>query len=302
MKRLFSSAVICQHIPAEGLVLDLTCGLGQYSKSVLTHTNCKVLGIDCDSSLIPIFNDLQSEFGLDRFCGEIGLASNASHVMKRRGFGPKVDVVMVDLGVNENQAKDPNRGLDVRLPGLLDCRYSREDDRLSMAEIINSIEMDDLTAILKSYGGVIQAKDISTEILESRYLLQDIYTTKQLMDLLTRVHEKNADFWAEKDEKASNQNINRAFLALRRFVNDEINELVSVIKLSEVALCQGGVLIFTVFSEFEVNLIQKTVFRKLSGLSQSEIPTEEPEIRRNWKTVLNLKENDGRAVLIFEKC
>ena len=234
-----SSVALEKHLPTEGLVLDLTCGQGEHTRKVLASTNCSVVGLDCDPSSVSVFSTLESEFGRSRFCGDVGRISSTVDMLRRRGLGPRVAGVMVDMGSHSGHRIDPSRGLDLRLAGPLDSRYCRTEGRLSMAEVLNNIDMDSLTTILKSYGGVIKAKAIACDVVESRYLLQEVTTTGHLLQLLVKSHEKSSDFWDEKEEEAPGENIDKAFLALRRFVNDEVNELVYSVKVSELLLAPG---------------------------------------------------------------
>ena len=50
---------------------------------------------------------------------------------------------------------------------------------------------------------------------------------------------RQGEFWEEKGEGSIDSNIDKAFAALRRFVNDEINEMVYAVRLAEVLLKSG---------------------------------------------------------------
>ena len=48
-ERSLSDSVL-EQLPDEGQVVDLTCGEGLDASKVLRYTNCKLLGVDWDSS------------------------------------------------------------------------------------------------------------------------------------------------------------------------------------------------------------------------------------------------------------
>ena len=52
-KRALSSSVL-ELLPDEGQVLDLTCGAGLDASELLSNTNCKLLAVDWDTSIMPL--------------------------------------------------------------------------------------------------------------------------------------------------------------------------------------------------------------------------------------------------------
>ena len=106
---------------------------------------------------------------------------------------------------------------------------------------------DSLAAVLRLYGGVVRARAVAREVVERRYLLQRIATMEALREVLEAAHRRDAGLW-EGREEARQANIRRAFLALRRFVNDEVNELVLAVRAAEVLLQPGEALLILCFS------------------------------------------------------
>ena len=77
-------------------------------------------------------------------------------------------LVMLDMGPSQEQVKDRMRGMDIRLEGPLDGRYCREEEMTSLSEVVATATEEALTMVLKKYGGVVRAKVIAREIVESR--------------------------------------------------------------------------------------------------------------------------------------
>jgi len=282
-KRALSDSVL-ELLPEEGHVLDLTCGEGLDASEVLTKTNCKVFGVDWDPSRMPSTTDsIQSRFGRDRFNGCVCRASEVGPLLRKCQINLSSSLVMLDMGPSQEQVKDRMRGMDIRIEGPLDGRYCREEETTSLSEVLATATEETLTRVLKKYGGVVRAKVIAREIVESRYLLEDLQSTSDLMRILLRAHSRQGEFWEEKGEGSIDSNIDKAFAALRRFVNDEINEMVYAVRLAEVLLKSGGLLMCHANSDFEENLLKTTIFGD---------PTS------GWRQLMECK-ND-RHLLLFE--
>ena len=81
---------------------------------------------------------------------------------------PSFNMVMLHMGPSQEQVKDRMRGMDIRLEGPLDGRYCREEKITSLSEVLSTATEETLTMLLKKYGGVVRAKVIAREIVESR--------------------------------------------------------------------------------------------------------------------------------------
>ena len=237
--RRLSSLAVEQRLPREGVVLDLTLGDGEHSAALLASTGCSVVATDCDPAAASVIGRLSAEFGPGKFYGEVSLASGAAGVLRRSGRRPSTVAVMVDMGPSRRQREEGGeRGLELRVEGRLDGRYCREEG-LGLAEVLESLQQDRLSHILKVYGGVVGAREVAAEVVERRYLLERVVTTHHLLELLERVHTRKGEVWEERGREAAMANMDRAFLALRRFVNDEVNEIVHAIQLAELVLEPG---------------------------------------------------------------
>ena len=83
-------------------------------------------------------------------------------------MSPSSSLVMLDMGPSQEQVKDRMRGMDIRLEGPLDGRYCREEGRTSLSEVLATASEETLMMVLKKYGGVVRARVIAREIVESR--------------------------------------------------------------------------------------------------------------------------------------
>ena len=95
--------------------------------------------------------------------------SEVGPLLRKCLTSPLCNLVMLDMGPSEEQVKDHTRGMDIRLEGPLDTRYCREEGRTrSLSEVLATTTEETLTLVLKKYGGVVRAKVIAREIVESR--------------------------------------------------------------------------------------------------------------------------------------
>jgi len=94
---------------------------------------------------------------------------------------------------------------------------------------------------------------------------------------------RQGELWEDKGEGSIDANIDKAFAALRRFVNDEINEMIFAVRLAELLLKPGGVFMCYANSEFEENLLKTNIFR-------------DPTSR--WRQLIEC--NNDRHLLLFE--
>ena len=172
------------------LVLDMTLGVGKTSNELLSlHDNLRVIGLDCDPKSKDCIDRLSGTYG-PRFRGYISRWSNISSILHNEGESSKCDVIVMELGPSQGQLEDNSRGFDASKDTPLDMRYDQISDKIETAQLIKFAESDDLTKIFKVYGGVVKAKAVARELVERRYLLEEIITTKHLTTVLTNLHQQ----------------------------------------------------------------------------------------------------------------
>ena len=154
--------------------------------------------------------------------------------------------------------------------------------------------MDDLVKIFKVYGGVIKSKMLVSEIIERRYLLEDIKTVPHLYQVLREAHDKDS-FWTAKGDGAILENIDKVFCACRMFTNNEVNQLFFAIRLAELVLKKNGVLVIDAKSEHERNLILKYLYR-----SSGSVTTEDSDVKGG--RVTNVWEKQSEDFIFRKNC
>jgi len=270
----FNTDAIVHHIShvADPLVLDLTLGSGSTSRSILTSSkSARVIAVDCNSASQSVIGQLESDFP-ERFSGYVEKWSNIPEILADVGL-KGCDAVIIDLGQSGETAEESSE---------LDLRYDKSSDGLKASNLIQTLDVDNLKKMLKIYGGVLKAKTIASHLVERRFLMEEINSTSHLRHVLREIHNQD-QFWEDRSDDIEG-NIESVFLALRMFINDEINELYYAIEMSELVLEKDGLLVIKASTEHERNLAKKFVFRNVGSISGSQSEAGKM-FRNNWQLV-----------------
>jgi len=304
-KQYFSTCIdTARFIPrlqsSSPLVLDLTLGEGRIARDLLKDTSVKLIGVDCDPKCMETISKLKEDFG-DRFTGILGKWSDLPSLMNKHWTEKSCDLVLLDLGVSSKQLLDKDRGFNMEENGQLDMRFNMEG--LTCEQLIKHAGVEHLSKILKVYGGVLKSKTVARDILERKFLMEEIKTTNQLLEVLLNSHDRD-EFWEAQGDNLKHENIKKVFLGLRMFVNDELNEMEFVIRLAEIVLSKGGLLVCGVGTELEQNFLRKLIFREPVRLEKEEEEIN-PSVKKNWEEVERTSSEVGKEVtacLVFRRC
>jgi len=290
--------VLSQMTSKNPFILDLTLGAGFTSRNILSNSDAQILAVDCDPICSDIILQLKSDFG-DRFNGHICKWSELPNLLNEEGSKvPICDAILLDTGPSIMQREHVDRGFNCKTGGRLDMRYNSEG--LDCEGLLKFIDQDSLSRILRTYGEVLKAKTVARDILERRFMMEEIKTTDHLLKVLQEGHERD-EYWQGMGESSIDENIGKVLLALRMFLNNEVNETEYALNLAEMVLKQGGLLAFAVSSETEKNSLHKFLFRKAATLDAND-DNSEPVVRRAWEEVQLREDCDGKQFLLFKRC
>ncbi len=238
--------------PAAGeTYIDGTFGAGGYTRAILEAAPCRVIAIERDPTAFANGQQLVHDFG-----GRLTLVPTTFSDMEgaaRDNGADKVDGVVLDIGVSSMQLDDPARGFSFMRDGPLDMRMSQ--DGPSAADVINTMDEEDLANVLYEFGEERRSRAIARTIVKGRSATP-FTTTKQLADVVERVLGR-----ARGDEKHPST---RTFQALRIYVNDELGELERGLAAAERLLKPGGRLLVVTFHSLEDRIV-KRFFQERSG-------------------------------------
>ena len=243
-----------------GLYVDGTFGDGGYAQRLLAIEGTRVVGIDRDPEAIAVARSLSAHHD-GRLIAVKGCFSQMPRLLNHLGVR-NIDGVVFDLGVSSRQLDDPKRGFSFRHDGPLDMRMSR--DGSSAADLVNTVEHEELSAIIRMYGEERMANRVARAIVTARQQ-QPIRSTRQLATIIRHAvgGRRTKTGRAAKIDPAT-----KTFQALRIHVNDEMTALDHGLHAAETLLLPGGRLAVVSFHSLEDRTV-KTFLRQRAGLSTS---------------------------------
>jgi 16S rRNA (cytosine1402-N4)-methyltransferase len=238
--------------PKEGEVyVDATFGNGGYTRAILEAANCRVIAFDRDPEAIARGKELEKDFP-NRLQLRQGTFSQLKTLLEDIGL-TKVHGFVFDLGVSSNQIDSPMRGFSFRFEGPLDMRMSGEG--LSAADVVNTYSEEELADIIYRYGEEKKSRAIARKIVAFRKQ-EPFQTTSQLANLVKSV---------VKGSKDGQNPATLTFQALRIFVNNELIEIDTGLKIAEECLLPDGRLVVVTFHSLEDRLVKQFFRARLAN-------------------------------------
>jgi len=226
-------AVLAHLLPKPGMrCVDMTVGLGGHAAAMLERIapDGRLLGIDRDSAALEHARERLRVFG-ERCTLVQGNFSSVASLAHEHGFD-NANTVLCDLGVSSLQLDDAARGFSWREDAPLDMRMG-DDAECTAADIINTYDEDELTTVLREYGGERCAHGIAREICRRRREKR-IATTRELASLVSAVYARRG--WRHSKVHPAT----RAFQAFRMAVNGEAGALEAGLRGGADILAPGG--------------------------------------------------------------
>lgn len=156
----------------------------------------------------------------------------------------KVDGILADLGVSSHQFDVAERGFSTRFDGALDLRMDRRGD-VTAADVVNSLEENELARLLKLYGELPNAKQMAKAIVKARSL-KAIATTTDLKEAVAHHLPRGME----------NKYLAMVFQSLRIEVNGELEALKEMLLQSGEVLNEGGRLVVISYHSLEDRLVK----------------------------------------------
>ncbi|MGV3708475.1 MAG: 16S rRNA (cytosine(1402)-N(4))-methyltransferase RsmH [Gemmatimonas sp.] len=230
-------------------VLDCTLGGGGHSAALLER-GMHVTGVDRDPRALAEARGRLAEFESDGSFRTV--LSNYSDLDE--GALPRderFDGILLDLGVSSHQFDDATRGFTFREGAPLDMRMG-DDAGQDAAELLNTIDEVDLSALLRNYADEPRAAKMAREIKRRRE--NRPFATAD--DLVAAIR-------AVLGPRSGAPDFARIFQAVRIAVNDELDGLERALPRLRDRLTPGGVLAIISYHSGEDRLV-KHAFRAWS--------------------------------------
>lgn len=235
-------------IDPTGIYLDGTAGGAGHSKEIAKRlTTGRLISLDQDPDAVATATERLK--GLPAQVVQANFRQ-AADVLAELGI-PAVKGALLDLGVSSHQLDDAARGFSYHADAPLDMRMSQQGP--TAADLVNSLNREELTRILHDYGEEPYAWQIAGKIVSLRQQ-QPIMTTAQLADLVA------AAVPPAERRKAKNP-ARRTFQAIRIAVNSELDALNEGLDGIFACLAPGGRFCVITFHSLEDRLV-KNKFRR----------------------------------------
>jgi 16S rRNA (cytosine1402-N4)-methyltransferase len=231
-------------------ILDCTLGGGGHSAAFLER-GARVTGIDRDPRALAAARERLADYErIGRFRALLG--NYASLEEAGLAYSEQFDGILLDLGVSSHQFDDVSRGFTFREGAPLDMRMG-DDAGIDAAELLNTIDEVDLSALLRSYADEPRAARLAREITRRRER-RPFATADDLVDAIRAVL----------GPRSGAPDFARIFQAVRIAVNDELEGLERALPRLRDRLTDDGVLAVISYHSGEDRLV-KHAFREWSA-------------------------------------
>ncbi len=235
--------------PMPGKVyVDCTMGGAGHSKRILKRISPGGTFIGIDQDLDAIDN---ARKGLDYHDCNIHLIHdnfvNLSDILCELHIS-SVDGILLDLGLSLNQLKNSKRGFSFSIDEPLDMRFNI-NTKVTAEDVVNKEDKKSLAKIFRQFGEERFAVQIANNIVRYRKK-KPVLTTKQLVEIVyesvpTRI------IYKQKIHPAT-----RIFMALRIFVNKELEMLDKFMKNAAGVLNSKGRICVISFHSLEDRIVK----------------------------------------------
>ena len=263
-----------------GWVVDATVGLGGHSEAILkAFPQARLVAVDRDPEALKLAQERLAPFE-ERIFWVCSRFADVEQRLPELGIDG-VRAVLADLGVSSMQLDVASRGFSFQQDGPLDMRMAGTSapeiddpspdgshEELTAADIVNSYPEEELAKIFRDYGEERQAKRIARGIVEER-LEKPFETTGELARLVERLKPRRPFHRGRRGAgKAGRRHsgalksvhpATQVFQALRIEVNQELEQLRSLLEESVRILEQEGHLVVISYHSLEDRIVKHTL-------------------------------------------
>jgi 16S rRNA (cytosine1402-N4)-methyltransferase len=240
---LLEEVIAALAVQPNGTYVDCTFGGGGHSRALLARLGARgrLIALDRDVTAVGTGREIVDErFQLVHAC-----FSGLREVLASLG-APRVDGIMLDLGMSSTQLDDPQRGFSFRTHGPLDMRMDTSQGQTA-AEWIAVADEREIGEVISRYGEERFAKQIAAAIVAAR-ARRAITSTQQLATIVAA---------SVRTREAGQDPATRTFQALRIYLNRELEELSLILPQALASLTVGGRLAVISFHSLEDRIVKQ---------------------------------------------
>jgi len=239
-----------------GIYADVTAGLGGHTGAIAARlTTGTVIALDRDAESLERARQNTAEWA-GRIRYRQARFSEIRQAIEALGIR-KIDGLLADLGVSRYQLTEPERGFSLASSGPLDMRMDRSQ-ALTAAELVNTLSERELADLIFQLGEEGRSRQIARAIVRARPLRDTLH--------LARVIEAAASRTGRLSPAT------KTFMALRRAVNRETEELDALLEAAPGLIASGGRMVVITFMSLE-DRQAKEAFRNLARQGRARLLT-----------------------------
>ena len=241
---------LVEHDPAvPPILVDCTLGLGGHAEALLgACPDAHLIGLDRDPAALALATQRLAPYA-ERTTFVEAVYDELAEVLTRLAR-PRVQGILLDLGLSSLQIDDISRGFAYAVDAPLDMRMDGSQ-ALTAAEVVNTYSAAELTRILRVYGEERYADRIARRIVTAR-AERPFDTSARLVQVLESAIPAAA-------RKAGGHPAKRTFQALRIEVNHELDALESALPQAVAALALGGRIAVLAYHSLEDRLVKQVL-------------------------------------------
>lgn len=240
---LLTEAVEALAIHPEGIYVDGTFGRGGHSRAILARLGeaGRLIALDRDPAAITVGKTLRDS----RLTLIHAPFSRLDEILTELDIG-KVDGVLLDIGVSSPQLDDASRGMSFRFDAPLDMRMDTSRG-MTVAQWLAEAEIEEITEVLREYGEERFAHAIAKAIAVARSR-SVVATTGQLAEIVEKT---------VRTREPGQHPATRSFQAFRIFINQELQELSTVLPSCIDKMRPGARLAVISFHSLEDRIVKR---------------------------------------------
>lgn len=228
-------------IKEEGVYLDCTLGGGGHSAAILERLKGgKLYAVDKDSDALAHAKE------------RLGDAPEYIHSDFKQAIaywtGPKLDGILMDLGVSSYQLDTAERGFSYSADAPLDMRMDQSAP-LTAEKVVNGYSEKELTEVFFKYGEEPYARKIAANIVKER-AISPLKRTFELVRIIERSIPPKVRYGGSHPAK-------RVFQAIRIEVNGELSGLYETVLAAIGLLKKGGRIAIITFHSLEDRIVKQ---------------------------------------------
>lgn len=218
--------------------VDATFGAGGYTRAILESTICNVIAFDRDPTTIKTAEDFQKQYK-NRFTFIHDTFSNISQYIQ------EIDGIVADFGISSMHIDNSERGFSFNKEAKLNMQMGKCE--ISAFDVINTFSEKQLEEIIWKYSNERLAKKIASMIFSARKK-KEIHTTTELAEIIYEAYNKPQHYKIHPATKT--------FQAIRIFVNNELEEIETLLKSSLQILKKDSKMVCVSFHELEDRIVK----------------------------------------------